>query len=212
MHIDTEPRIPAAVPVIGNRVTRVLRSAARGAGAGLVVVVALVAAVGWLYVLRGTRSFVAGPNVNDSLPLLQLAGFDAQPLLRVAVAFLPAGIVAGVALRRFGRISRAMIAAVLGAALLLFASQVSFALARNLRLGDVVWSRGPGLGPGLEAALFGIGCLLPAQLRGAGAQASGRHRVRDLPRFVIAGVGDLRLSHREHGDASEHEPDGQHVP
>jgi hypothetical protein len=176
------------------------------------VVVALVAAVGWLYVLRGTRSFVAGPNVNDSLPLLQLAGFDAQPLLRVAVAFLPSGIVAGVALRRFGRISRAMIAAVLGAALLLFASQVSFALARNLRLGDVVWSRGPGLGPGLEAALFGIGCLLPAQLRGAGAQASGRHRVRDLPRFVIAGVGDLRLSHREHGDASEHEPDGQHVP
>ena len=55
------------------------------------VLVGLLAGYGWLYVLRGLGWLGAGPAVGDALPLLQLAGFDGQPLLRVVVAWLLAG-------------------------------------------------------------------------------------------------------------------------
>src|SRR5581483_5207854 len=64
------------------------RSLARGALVLPVVVVALLVGIGWLYVLRGLGWFGFGPRVHDSLPLLQLAGFDAQPLARLAVGWL----------------------------------------------------------------------------------------------------------------------------
>jgi hypothetical protein len=41
------------------------------------------ASVGLLYHLRHLRWLAIGPRIPDSLPLLQLAGFDGQPLARV---------------------------------------------------------------------------------------------------------------------------------
>ena len=70
----------------------------RGGGVGgvLGVLVGLLAGFGWLYVLRGLDWLGVGPRIADALPLLQLAGFDGQPLLRVVVAWVLAGALAGV--------------------------------------------------------------------------------------------------------------------
>ena len=71
-----------------------------------VVGVASIAGVGWTYVLRQDGLLGAGPKVSDALPLLQLAGADAQPLTRVAVAWLLAGLMSGLAMYRWRRIRR----------------------------------------------------------------------------------------------------------
>jgi hypothetical protein len=130
----------------------------------LIVLAGLLAGTGWLYVFRGLHWFGLGPRVGDSLPLLQLAGFDGQPLLRVAVAWLLAGGLAGVALIRVHPLRRSLFAGVLGLIVLLLASQGAYALARNVRLSDVVFGRSPGLGPVVEAIVFALGCLLPGSL------------------------------------------------
>ena len=139
------------------------RTASGGARAALTAVVlllGLLAGLGWLYVLRGLGWLAAGPPVRDALPLLQLAGFDRQPLARVCVAWLLAGLVTALALRWISRPRRAALAATAGILLLLVASQASFALTRNLKFSEVVWSRRPGFGPVLEALLFATGCAL----------------------------------------------------
>jgi len=72
--------------------------------------------------------------VTGALPLQQLAGGDAQPLLRMVVAWLPAGIAVGVALgalTRMSRPARAALTALVSAVLLLAASAVSDAIAQN---------------------------------------------------------------------------------
>jgi len=145
---------------------------ARSAAVLIGVIVALIAGIGWLYVLRGLHLFAVGPPVPDALPLLQLARTDLQPLLRVVLAWLPAGAVAGLALARIGRPQRAVIGALTALVLLLLASQASDALARNLRFSQVLWSRSPGPGPWLEALLFAVGCALPRTI-GTRQTASG---------------------------------------
>jgi hypothetical protein len=61
-----------------------------------------VAGTGWLYLLRGAGLLDLGPHLREALPLQRLAGQDGQPLARLIVAWLPAGIVAGAGLRRLG--------------------------------------------------------------------------------------------------------------
>ncbi len=98
--------------------------------------------------------FALGPHIRDSLPLLQLAGFDGQPIGRVAAAWLPIGYAFGLAVPRAKPLWLALGAAAFGALLLVAASNASFALADNLRLTAVLWHRLPPLGPWLEAGLF----------------------------------------------------------
>jgi hypothetical protein len=188
--------------VTGGGVRRALGLVVRGSGVALVVVLGLLTGLGWLYVLRGLGWLRAGPMVHDALPLLQLPGYDSQPLVRVIVAWLLAGVVAGLALRTIPRLPRILIVAVIGAALLLLASQASLALARNLRFSDVVWSRSPGFGPLLEALLFAAGCALVARRDGGGQPRSLRMRPSALSRFGF--VGDLGLRRGERRDAAEH--------
>lgn len=59
---------------------------------------AICAGLGWLYLLRDNAALAAGPKLRAALPLEELASRDAQPLLRMAVAWLPAGFAAGLAL------------------------------------------------------------------------------------------------------------------
>lgn len=155
-----------------------------GATHTVIVVVTLLSGFGWLYALRGLGWPSGGPAIRDALPLLQLAGRDTQPFLRVALAWLAAGFTAGVMLSRLPRMRRAALAAALALVLLLLASQAASALTRNERLSHVLLSRGPGIGPWLEAALFAAGCALPG--------AFGR--------FGIS--RQLGLHPRQHGDAS----------
>ncbi|HSD80849.1 MAG TPA: hypothetical protein VLB47_09310 [Solirubrobacteraceae bacterium] len=91
---------------------------ARGTGRALAAVAACVAAtvaaVGWLYLLRDVRGLAAGPRVRGALPLERLARHEAQPLLRVLAAWVPAALAAGVVLAwvtRLGGAGRAAVAA-----------------------------------------------------------------------------------------------------
>ena len=172
-----------------DRIDRGSRRAADGRGgaergaAGIVVLPgALLAALGWLYVLRGLGWFAIGPRVCDALPLLQLAGFDVQPLGRVVVAWLAAGMVAGVALAWMPRLWRGVLAGLVAIVALSMASQASFALTRNLRFGDVIWSRRPGAGPLLEAVLFALGAVLPGRLPRGWAARVGRRAATGVTR------------------------------
>ena len=211
MRALTEPRMPSPARIGSGRVARVIGAGARGATAILALLAGLLAGLGWLYVLRGLGWLAIGPNIRDSLPLLQLAGFDIQPLGRVVAAWFAAGIVAGVALIGVPRRWRVLLAGVVGVVLLLFASQASFALTRNLRLSDVIWSRRPGTGPLLEALLLAAGCALPgrvprgllahlAQRSAAGATVAWLERVRDL---------GLRRGQRR--NARKHQRDGEEM-
>jgi hypothetical protein len=75
---------------------------ARAAAGCLCALAVTIAGTGWLYLLRGVGALDVGPHLREALPLQRLAGHDAQPLLRLVVAWLPAGIVAGAALRALG--------------------------------------------------------------------------------------------------------------
>lgn len=129
----------------------------------LALIAALLSGVGWLYALRGLGWLGGGPSIGDSLPLLQLAGRDGQPLERVVVAWLAAGLAAGWGLRHLPRARRGLVAGGVGLLLLLLASQASYSATRNVSFGHALFSRSPGPGPWLQAALFTVGCLLPGR-------------------------------------------------
>lgn len=59
---------------------------------------AIVAGVGWLYLIRDVHLLAHGPVVSGALPLEELASKGSQPLGRMLVAWLPTGFAAGVAL------------------------------------------------------------------------------------------------------------------
>jgi hypothetical protein len=171
------------------RALRVLGLGIRGAVATVALVAAVLAAAGWLYVLRGLGWLAVGPRVGDSLPLLQLAGADPQPLIRLAAAWLPAGVLAGAVLAGLPRPWRAALAGMLGVVLLLIASQVSFAVARNVSISQVLWTRRPGAGPWIEALLLAAGCAVGRSKRGTNSGP------KSAPRRVspILGRGHFRL-------------------
>jgi enterochelin esterase-like enzyme len=140
---------------------RPARRAGTSAIAGLAAILAVLTGTGLLYGLRGLGWLNVGPRLGDALPLLQLAGFDAQPLARVAAAWLLAGGVLGLMLSRVKPVSRLSIAAGLGLLLLLFTSEACFALAHNVRLSDTLAGRVPGAGAWAEALLLAAGVALP---------------------------------------------------
>ncbi len=153
-------------PFGARRVPRVLTVAGGALGSALIVLVGLLSGFGWLYLFRGLHWFGLGPGIADSLPLLQLAGFDRQALLRVVLAWLLAGGLAGLALIRLRPASRALLTGALALLLLLLASQAAYAAARNLPFTDVLLNRGPAFGPVLEAICFASGCALPRPASG----------------------------------------------
>ncbi len=98
----------------------------------LLVALALVAGMGWLYLLRDLGLFAAGPKLPGALPLEQLARADDQPLVRVAMAWLPAGAIAGLALAWAGsarRLPRALAVVALALVLLFATGAVADAIA-----------------------------------------------------------------------------------
>ena len=146
-----------APPRAGRGIVRALW---HGTLTTLTVLVALLGGLGWLWELRNANLFKTGPGISDALPLLQLATFDRQPLLRVVIAWALIGLIAGLLLRRHAPLPRAAIAGAMAAVLLWLDSQASNALTRNLRFTDVLAHRSVGLGPWLEAAVFAVACAL----------------------------------------------------
>ncbi len=190
-----------------ERLSAALVSISIGLGLLLAVAIGALTGYGWLYLLRDIGWLSAGPRITDALPLLQLAGFDGQPLAAVVVAWLLAGGLTGLLSVRLSPSRRALACGLLALALLLIASQASFALARNLRFKEILLTRPPGPGPWLEALLFAIGCALP---RGSVLGRSGWGRRGAFP----AGpgpLGHLGLSRGELGHAAQHDRDRDHV-
>lgn len=72
----------------------------RGPLAVSVAALSAFAGLGWLYLLFKAGIGGWGPRLGGALPLQQLAGTDGQALPRLALAWLPAGAVAGFALAR----------------------------------------------------------------------------------------------------------------
>ena len=174
-------------------------------GVLLAVLLAAVCGFGWLYFLRGAGWFGAGPKVGDALPLLQLAGFDLQPLARVIIAWLAAGVIAGLLTWRLKPGRRAVAFAVLGAVLLFVASQAAYALARNLHFTDVLFGHLPGSGGFVEAAVLAVGSYLPGGVIGR------RQRTAPRLRGNVGRLRDRRLRGGEDRDAPEDDRDGQQV-
>ena len=109
------------------------RHLGRRGGAFLLAFAALFAGVGILYLIRhGGLGF--GAKIHNALPLEQLAGQDSQPLSHMAIAWVPAGFVAGLAffsLTRFGVLARTAVLTALAAVSLLLAGAVSDSIAVN---------------------------------------------------------------------------------
>jgi hypothetical protein len=162
---------------------------------------------GWQYLLRDVGWLSVGPRIGDALPLLQLATADGQPLLAVIVAWLLAGGMAGLITVRVSPGPRALVTGVMALALLLLASQASYAAARNLRFSGILLTRGPGLGPWLEALVFTIGCALP---RRSVFGRPGRRGGRPFGAGPGA-LGHLGLSRGELRHTAQHDRDGDHM-
>ena len=120
----------------------------RSVAGWLMATASVFAGVGLAYLLRGAGGLALGPRVAGALPLQQLAGGESQPLLRLAVAWLCAGAVAGLALASLTRsrlATRTTGAAVLAWVLLLAAGAVADAVA----ISDPI---GPHIAPQLSRA------------------------------------------------------------
>ena len=156
---DRTPRLPS-----GGLGRRAAFLAVGGVAAALLLLLSVVAGAGLLYGLRGLGWLHFGPRIPDALPLLQLAGFDGQPLGRVAVAWLLAGLALGTALIRVRPLPRALVVGLLGLLLLLIASDASYALARNLRFAPALSDRVPGAGTWVGGLLLMVGAALPGSL------------------------------------------------
>jgi enterochelin esterase-like enzyme len=163
---------------------------------GVALVVGSVVAVGLEYSVRELGWLAMGPRVPDALPLLQLAGFDGQPLARVVVVSALAGVVLGLALIRVGRWQRFVCVAILAALVLVLASDASYALARNLRLEPVLLNRTPLLGPWLQGLVIAAASAVPGRISAARLRAhaprlvrlSARARARPVAASALAGI------------------------
>jgi sulfite exporter TauE/SafE len=137
---------------------------ARPAAALGVAIGGTAAGIGWLYLLRDAAALDAGPSVREALPLQRLAGGAAQPLLRLVIAWLPAGLIAGVLLAAAGYRRRAVRAAVMFAltlVLLLALGAMADAVTASERLGDHLTAQPGRAATWLAAALVAAGAAMP---------------------------------------------------
>jgi hypothetical protein len=133
-------------------------------GAALAVAVCGTAAgVGWLYLLRHASPLAAGPRLHEALPLQRLAGGATQPLARVVVAWLPAGLAAGLVLGAAGYRRRGVRAALMFGStlvLLLALGAAADAVTASESLQSHVAAQPQRAATWLAAALVAIGSAL----------------------------------------------------
>jgi len=125
----------------------------------------VVGGIGWLYLLRDAAALRQGPKLRDALPLEQLASHSSQPLLVVALAFVPSGIAAGLVLAWLGWVparTRILGLALLAAVVLIVDAAVSGAVAQNESVVDHILPTLGHSGVWVEAALVVIGATLTA--------------------------------------------------
>jgi hypothetical protein len=98
--------------------------------------------------------------VHGALPLEQLAGRDAQPLSHMAIAWVPAGFAAGLALvslTKLGNVARTVVLTVFAALTLLLAGALADSIAVNDPLSPHIAPQLSRAGTWIAVALFAIG-------------------------------------------------------
>ena len=137
---------------------------------------AVVAGIGWLYLVRATAALALGPRVAGALPLQQLAGQDAQPLLRVATAWLASGFAAGMMMARLTGLRRGagtVLAAAVAAVLLVVAGAASDAVAVSEPVVQHLAPQLQRVGVWVESGLLAAGALIvPWRWRSPGRERS----------------------------------------
>lgn len=131
---------------------------------------ATAAGIGWLYLLRHAAPLDAGPRVPMALPLQRLAGGAAQPLARLLVAWLPAGVVAGLVLVAAGyrrRLVRAAITFGTTLVLLLALGAAADAVTASETLRSHLAAQPQRAATWLAAALVALGAVVPPGRRRA---------------------------------------------
>lgn len=146
----TQVRI--AVRPVPARAT--IRRSSAALGALLVVLCAVCAGFGWLDLLRSHAVLAVGPALDDSLPLRRLAGEAAQPLARVAFAWVSVGVGAGLILGRLGRVVRLGLLSFSSLLLLVLAAAAAHAVEETQNFASTLFSHRPGIGLVVEATLF----------------------------------------------------------
>jgi hypothetical protein len=140
-------------------------------------VVALCAGVGWLYLLRDVGALALGPKLGGALPLEELASRGSQPVLRVLVAWLPAGFAIGVTFAictRFRGLVVGACAGLLALVVLGSTTAASEAVSRNERFSEHVWPALAQPGVLVAAAIVVTGSILgAAAARPAGSSGAG---------------------------------------
>ncbi|MGZ4203229.1 MAG: hypothetical protein ACXVRH_14375 [Thermoleophilaceae bacterium] len=138
---------------------------------------AVATGTGWVYLLRELHVLALGPRLDGALPLQQLAGGDAEPLIRMVVAWLPAGVAAGLALDALTpltRLGRAALAALLSAAMLIVASAVSDSIAQNDAVHTHLSAAASQGAVWLAAGLIGLGVVIAPRWVADSAAAASR--------------------------------------
>jgi hypothetical protein len=128
----------------------------------VVVIPCTATGIGLLYLVRHAGSLDAGPNVRGALPLQQLAGGEAQPLLRLAIAWLPAGFVAGALGAMVTRLRAAPLAAAVAAetfVILFVAGAAADAIAISDRLAPHLGGQFGRPATWVASALMALGAL-----------------------------------------------------
>jgi hypothetical protein len=126
------------------------------------IVVAVACGIGWMYLLRAAGLLPYGPDVPGALPLQQLDRSDSQPLARLVAAWIPAGAVAGLVLRRsgVGALPGAVLTAVIATVLLMAAGAVSDAATVSGAIPSHVTGQLSRAGTGVGAGLMTLGAAL----------------------------------------------------
>lgn len=162
---------------------RIAVAVLRHLAALVLCVIVVAAAIGWLYALRNVRALAVGPRPIEGLALQRLAGNDAQPVLRLVVAWLPAGVLAGAALGALRVRGRAVWIGVATFVGLVAMGAGADAVSESQRLA-------PHLAPQLGRSAIWIStlsavagaamtCLVPAAYHSVSARTTGRSGMTD---------------------------------
>ena len=164
--------------------------ALRIGGATLAGLLVVIAATGWLYLLRPGLTGVR-PSVPDALPLDELANKGGVAVLGFAAAWLAAGLLLGT-LARAARLERLAAAAVLAlgvGAFELLAGAVSFAVVRQVPFHAAFAAAQDARTVGLPAVFAALGGAIFGRPR-----AGSRSRAPLLLACAVAAVGALGLA------------------
>jgi lysyl-tRNA synthetase, class II len=168
-------------------VARALRLAGLTSG-GLLGLIIIVSAQGWLYELRG--STLIGPRVHDALPLDELPRHDSVSLLLFVGIWTCAGILVGLLARRarVERLTAALLAALATGLWLFLTTWVSLVVVRQVadRQAFHAALHVPALY--LAAGLIGLGCAL---LGRTDARPSHRAPLVLAALVAVAGILDI---------------------